>query len=122
MWKCIFKWKDVNNKRLQGSRLALPILINDLLSPFFMTYALKISNFVDLETDKGKKCLNYPNKKHESYSDCDEEFVQKEIQRTYDIVPFWASKSNVEVTSSKWVKYLAQINIFMDLFHSVHCT
>ncbi len=23
MWKCIFKWKDVNNKRLQGTKLAL---------------------------------------------------------------------------------------------------
>ena len=78
-----------------------PILIDDLLSPFFMTYALKISNFVDLETDKGKKCANYPNKKHESCLNCDEDFVHKEIQRTYNIVPFWASKSNAEVTSSK---------------------
>ena len=78
-----------------------PIQINDLMSPSILTYALKISNFVDLEKDPGKKCVNYPNKEFESYQDCDEEFVHSEIQRTYNIMPFWASKSDAEVTSSE---------------------
>ena len=78
-----------------------PIQISDLVSPSIWTYALKISNFVDLEKDPGKKCINYPTKEFESYQDCDKDFVHREIQRTYDIMPYWASKSDAEVTNSK---------------------
>ena len=77
------------------------IQISDLLSPFFMTYVMKISSFVDSEMDLGKKCVNYPTKEFESYQDCDKDFVHREIQRTYDIMPYWASKSDAEVTNSK---------------------
>ena len=78
-----------------------PIQMNDLISPSIMTYALKISNFVDLEKDPGKKCVNYPTKDFESYQDCDEDFVHQEIHRTYGIMPFWASRNAQEVTNSK---------------------
>ena len=81
-----------------------PIQINDVISPSFtyaITYALKISNFVNLEDDLGSKCVNYPNKDFKSYQDCDADFVHKKILRTYNITPFWAAKSDAEVTKSK---------------------
>ena len=81
-----------------------PIQLNDLISPSILTYAVKISSFVDLEEDPGKKCVNYPTKEFESYQECDQEFLHKEIKQTYDIMPFWASKSDAEVTKSKLVK------------------
>ena len=60
--------------------------------------SLKQSHYSD--QDKEANCINYPTKKFNSFQDCDEEFVNAEMQKI-GVMPFWATKNNINVTSSK---------------------
>ena len=59
---------------------------------------LKQSHYSD--QDEEANCINYPNKKFNSFQDCDEEFVIEEMQKI-GVMPFWATKGKNNVTSSK---------------------
>ena len=63
------------------------------------TYALTISQRIDLETDKGKNCKDYPNENFSSYNECDENFVYNEVVEKFNMMPFWAAKNLKEITN-----------------------
>ena len=60
--------------------------------------SLKQSHYSD--QDKEANCINYPTKKFNSFQDCDEEFVNAEMQKI-GVMPFWATKGKNDVTASK---------------------
>ena len=71
-------------------------------------YALTVSQTIDLETDKGKNCKDYPNEKFSSYRECDENFVYNEVVKNYNMMPFWAARNIEEITHIAY--YIHNIN------------
>ena len=82
-----------NSLDYEGARIEL----KDLSSPKIVYYYITLSQTIDLETDKGKQCKNYPNQFFSSYRECDENFVYYEVKK-YKIMPFWAAKNPDEIT------------------------
>ena len=74
------------------------IELQDLSTAKSRTYALTLSQTIDLEEDEGKNCRNYPNKNFTSYRECDENFVYNEVKNNYNMMPFWAARSMDEIT------------------------
>ena len=60
---------------------------------------VSISQNIFSEKDKMKKCRNYPNEDYESYRQCDEQFVYKDMKTKYQLMPFWATHEMDEVSS-----------------------
>ena len=83
-----------NSFEYEGAKIELENLYNSKTR----TYALTISQTIDLETDKGKNCKDYPDKKFSSYRDCDENFVYNKVVKNYNMMPFWAAKKIDEIT------------------------
>ena len=73
------------------------IELKDLSTPKIVYYQITLSQTIDLETDLGKRCKNYPNKNFSSYRECDENFVYNEVKK-YKLIPFWAAKKPGEIT------------------------
>ena len=82
----------------EGSKMKL-----NLHTPQNRFFALTLSQMIHLETDEGKKCINYPNKNFKSFRECDENFVYHEIKENYNFMPFWAAKRAEEITKIKFV-------------------
>ena len=78
-----------------------PIQIINLTSSVSKIFGLKVSKFIDSKFDPNAKCVDYPTREFKTYQDCDKDFVENEIKRKYDIMPFWASRSHKDVTTSK---------------------
>ena len=74
------------------------IKIDDLNSPVYTKIFLGFSHTISLEGDPGINCVNYPNSDFLNYTECDEDFVYKEMKNTFKLMPFWAAKSDDEVT------------------------
>ena len=83
-----------NSFEYDGAKIEL----ENLGHPNSYTYALTISQTIDLETDKGKNCNYYPNEKFSSYRECDENFVYNEVVKNYPMMPFWAARNIDEIT------------------------
>ena len=77
------------------------IQIDDLMSPVYTKIFLDFSHTINLEEDSGINCVNYPNDAFFDYTECDEEFVYKEMKNTFNLMPFWAAKNVEEVTKLK---------------------
>ena len=77
----------------------MPIIVEDLMSPIRLNYFLTISQMINLETDSGINCTNYPTKIYSSYRECDETFVYKRMKKVYKIMPFWAVDDLNKVTN-----------------------
>ena len=75
------------------------LVLNYGQSKIFQEYFLTLSQRINLETDSGINCLDYPSKEVQSYRNCDEDYVYSQMKRTYKIMPFWAAKTLDEVTS-----------------------
>ena len=60
--------------------------------------SLKQSHYSD--QDAKINCINYPTKNFDSFQDCDENFTFEEMKKI-GVMPFWAAKDNIIVTSSK---------------------
>ena len=73
----------------------------DLSVKRFFKAIIRISQNIFVEKDKSKKCQNYPNSKFDSYRDCDEQFVYREVKNKYNVVPFWTAYDFNEVTSKR---------------------
>ena len=89
-----------NSFEYEGAKIEL----EDLYSSKTRTYALTMSQTIDLETDKGKNCKNYPNKNFSSYRECDENYVYNEVVKNYNMMPFWAAKKIDEITHTAYDK------------------
>ena len=84
-----------NSFEYEGAKIELESLYYTKMR----TYALTISQRIDLETDKGKNCKDYPNENFSSYSECDENFVYNEVVEKFNMMPFWAAKNINEITN-----------------------
>ena len=62
-----------------------------------MYYAVKLRENIFVEEDLSKNCVEYPHEKHETYNDCDEEFVASNLPP--GLVPIWLTNNTEEVTS-----------------------
>ena len=64
-------------------------------------YAVQLRQTVYVEADKSKSCVDYPNTQYESYSACDDAFVQKFLKKTFpeDFLPIWATDNITNVTN-----------------------
>ena len=78
--------------------------------PNSFTYALTISQTIDLETDKGKNCKDYPNEFFSSYRECDENFVYNEVVKNYPMMPFWAARNIDEISQIAYYNYYIHEN------------
>ena len=83
-----------NSFECEGAKIGL----ESLYSSQTRTYAVTVSQIIDLETDKGKNCMDYPNTNYSSYRECDENFVYNEVEKNYNIMPFWAAKNIDAIT------------------------
>ena len=84
-----------NSFEYEGAKIELESLFNTKMR----TYALTISQRIDLENDKGKNCKDYPNENFSSYRECDENFVYNKVAENYNMTPFWAAKNIDEITN-----------------------
>ena len=73
--------------------------LQNLTKNTFCYYAVQFSQNVFVENDPGKKCKNYINTK---YSNCDDEFIQKVLDKNYPpgFLPIWATNDTSKVTTS----------------------
>ena len=69
------------------------LVLNHGQSKIYQEYFVTLSQRINLETDSGINCLNYPSKEFQSYRDCDEDYVYNQMKHTYKIMPFWAAKT-----------------------------
>ena len=58
-----------------------------------------------VEDDKSKNCVDYPHDKHETYNDCDEEFLASSIPA--GLVPIWLTNNKEKVTTRLYVRNLS---------------
>ena len=94
-------WPRVLSKkceRISGFTFSFIYMLESLYSSQTRTYAVTVSQIIDLETDKGKNCMDYPNTNYSSYRECDENFVYNEVEKNYNIMPFWAAKNIDAIT------------------------
>ena len=77
----------------------VPIIVEDLMSPIRTKYFFTVSQLINLETDSGINCTNYPTKLYSSYRECDEIFVYNQMKNVHKIMPFWAVNELSEVTN-----------------------
>ena len=94
--------KNLASKRsIQSQILAYtgPIPTNPNLESISKTerFILKITQTKDAEEDKSNGCGEYPNKKFETFGECDGHFVHKQMIGE-GIMPFWATDNIEEVT------------------------
>ena len=73
----------------------------DLSVKRFFKSIIRVSQNIFIEEDESKKCRNYPNSNFDSYRDCDEQFLYREIKSKYNVVPFWTAYDLNEVTSKR---------------------
>ena len=64
------------------------------------TFGLSLKQSHYSEQDEKINCINYPSNKFDSFKECDEHFTFEEMQKI-GVMPFWAAKDNINVTSSK---------------------
>ena len=95
------KRKSLSKRTLKSNYMnyeGTPIVVEDLLSPKMKSFYLTISQTIDLETDQGKNCINYPTEEFENFQECDETFVYDEMKNIYKFMPFWAARTSDEIT------------------------
>ena len=63
---------------------------------------LSMTQTIDTEDNPAKQCRIYPHGGFDNYSDCDEDFVYKEFENYFKIMPFWVTRNLKEVTYKKF--------------------
>ena len=66
---------------------------------------MSLSQQIYTDQDKNTDCQTYPNKKHQSYEDCDKEFVSDYIKKKMGIMPFWVTDNLDLVTEQRLVGF-----------------
>ena len=94
--------KSFASKRSIKSQLLAytgPILTNPELGSKSKTerFILKITQTKDSEEDESKGCVDYPNQRFKTFSECDGRFVHEQMIGE-GIMPFWATDNLEEVT------------------------
>ena len=80
-------------------------LFSKIGTPSLQKYMVKISESVFVEDDPSKSCRVYPNKDHQSYRECDDQFM-KDLVSTFDppITPVWLTDNSNQATSHAVMK------------------
>ena len=67
------------------------------------TFMVQIDENVFVEGDPTTICQNYPDSNHQSYNDCDKNFLKQTLASNFgpEFVPIWASNSS-SVSAAKW--------------------
>ena len=78
----------------------IPLKMENLTSGMFYRFSLALFETINLKSDLGKHCQDYPIETFSNYRDCDMDFVYNEMRNQYKFMPFWAAKTLDEVTSS----------------------
>ena len=85
-------------KSLRKNYLGPVLKIDDLNRSRTVKAFITLSQTINTERDTSKPCRHYPYKHYKTYSDCDQEFINKRILETYGVIPFWTAKSLDDVT------------------------
>ena len=85
-------------KSLRKNYLGPVLKIDDLNRSRTVKAFITLSQTINTERDTSKPCRHYPYKHYQTYSDCDQEFINKRILETYGVIPFWTAKSLDDVT------------------------
>ena len=72
------------------------------LKPNIDRFILSFKQTIDLESEAGSMCVDYPTNIFKSFHDCDEHYVYQEMKHKYNLMPFWASENLDEVTRLKY--------------------
>ena len=76
------------------------IELNNLYEKVKVEIGLRVKQSHYSDQDVKTNCINYPTKRFNSFRDCDEDFINVEMQKR-GIMPFWAVKGNNNVTILK---------------------
>ena len=63
------------------------------LKAFSGELPFSISQNLYSELDPDKNCKNYPNEFFKTYGECDLDFIQQQLLKESDLIPFWATKN-----------------------------
>ena len=66
---------------------------------------MSLSQQIYTDQDKNTDCQTYPNNNHQSYKDCDKEFVSDYIKKKMSIMPFWVTEDFDLVTEQRLVGF-----------------
>ena len=94
--------KSLSRRTLESQNFdydGIPLDIENLTSSMFFGFSLALFETINLESDSGQNCINYPTEKFPNYRECDMDFVYKEMKNNYKVMPFWAAKTLDEVTN-----------------------
>ena len=61
-------------------------------------YGIKLRENTFSKKDSSKNCVNYPNDGHETYKDCDDDFLASAVPSS--LVPIWVTNKTQTVTNS----------------------
>ena len=84
------------------------MIINDISKAVGLSYIHTIYQTIDSEFDLEKNCRNYPNDEFTKYKDCDDEFMQQELEE-HGLMPFWATKDYNKVTKLRYLLYFRDV-------------
>ena len=100
--KVIDKKKHLTRRPLESNMFdydGIPLKIEELTSGMFYRFSLAFFETINLKSDAGKNCEDYPTETFSNYRDCDMDFVYNEMRNQYKFMPFWAAKTLDEVTN-----------------------
>ena len=80
------------------------MIINDISKAVGLSYIHTIYQTIDSEFDLEKNCRNYPNDEFAEYKDCDDEFMQQELEED-GLKPFWATNNFSSVTKLRFISF-----------------
>ena len=72
--------------------------IDNLQENLKVEIGLQIKQSLYSDQDVKTNCVNYPTKRFKSFRDCDEDFINVEMQKKLGVMPFWAVKGNSNVS------------------------
>ena len=98
------KEKSLQKRSLRSQTLEYDgsrIEIDDLSSGMYKRLFLKLELTLNLDSDSGINCKNYPYDNFLSFRECDENYVYKKVLKNYKIMPFWAAKTLSDVSNNR---------------------
>ena len=104
---------DINRKAsrtLRSSRLVYngsPLQNLNLTKQLKFQYYFKLSQVINIDSNVKMPCRNYPNGEFQTFEECDQNFVFRQVKRKYNSTPFWATKNYEEVTAMLKADYNA---------------
>ena len=71
-------------------------------SPRKVKSLISLSQIIQHERDSSSPCVKYPYKNFNTFGECDQSFIYKEMLNRYGLVPFWTSRTLNKVTKLRF--------------------